>query len=97
MMNLNKIFTQLAISCLKIDTANLAGVAFCLLDQLDSACITIDATTPSKLSKILDELSSGGHLNGFSKHYIFVSEDSIQVQAQQEAGFPRQSGSMGTA
>jgi hypothetical protein len=37
---------------------------------------------PSEPGKILYELSSGGHLNGFSKRYIFVSEDSIQVQAR---------------
>jgi hypothetical protein len=27
---------------------------------------------PSKPGKILDELSSGGHFDGFGKRYIFV-------------------------
>ena len=34
---------------------------------MDGSCITIDPAMPSKPGKILDELSSGGHLDGFSK------------------------------
>ena len=37
---------------------------------------------PSEPCKILDELSSSGYLDGFSKRYIFVRQDSIQVQAR---------------
>lgn len=37
---------------------------------------------PSEPGKILDKLSSGGHLDGFGKRNIFVRQDSIQVQAR---------------
>jgi hypothetical protein len=49
---------------------------------LDSSRVTIDPAMPSEPGKILYELSSGGHLDGFSKRNIFVRQDSIQVQAR---------------
>ena len=64
---------------MKIETADLARVAFCLFDQLDSSGVTIDPAMPSKPGKILDELSSSGYLDGFSKRYIFVGQDSIEI------------------